>query len=184
MISALVLGGWQSRSMMGLSTRYPLSSHKPTRRTPQARSATALQLSQRGPSAYVKSFGRRLAYESLRRTNPRCAVLAYGDLRIWLCWGERLRRCPGLPASAWQRLCRATGAQIPGNRCAKQAMASGIGGLNGAGEPLCARGVDGRSHKATTWRRHGPCRVTASRSRLAREEPAARAVASSVGRSR
>jgi len=37
-------------------------------------SALARRALQRGQAAPVKSFGRRLAYESLRRTNPRCAV--------------------------------------------------------------------------------------------------------------
>ena len=33
------------------------------------------------PSPLVKSFGRQLAYESPRGTNPRCVVGAFGDLR-------------------------------------------------------------------------------------------------------
>jgi hypothetical protein len=32
------------------------------------------EFAERGLAAFVKSFGRRLAYESLRRPNPRCAV--------------------------------------------------------------------------------------------------------------
>ena len=40
-----------------------------------------------GLSVFVKSFGCRLASESPRGTNPRCAAEAYGDLRSWLCQG-------------------------------------------------------------------------------------------------
>jgi hypothetical protein len=59
----------------------------------------------------------------------------------------------------------------------KSATAPGISVLDDAGEPLGARCVDGRCHKATTRREHEPCRVTASSFRLMREKLAARAAA-------
>ncbi len=37
-----------------------------------------------GPVAFVKGFGRRLAFESLRRTNPRAVGARYGDLGVEL----------------------------------------------------------------------------------------------------
>ena len=111
-------------------------------------------------------------------------VQAYGDLRIWLRRGEWLWRFADRPASACRTLCTAKGVQVRGNRCAKEAMTPWIGRLNGAGEPMRAQGVDVRCHMVTTQRICEPSRVTMSPSRLVREKPAARAVGSSVGRTR
>jgi hypothetical protein len=134
-------------------------------------------------SCFVKGFGRRLAYESLRRTNPRLQGQAYGDLMIWLCRGGRTPRFLDCPGSASRGFCWSITSQIGGRRSVKQAMASGISRLNGAGESMDAQDPNCRSSKATAQGRHKPCRVTASPSRVGRDNPAARAVASSVERS-
>jgi hypothetical protein len=73
---------------------------------------------------------------------------------------------------------------IRGHGWAKSVMAPGIIALDDAGKLLGARCADSRCDEATTRRRHEPCRVTASPSRSMRDRPAARAVASRVGRSR
>ena len=135
-------------------------------------------------SRFVKSFGRRLAYESLRRTNPRSQGEVYGDLMIRLWWVGQFRRFPGCPGSACRKACRAIGAQIQGRGCVTWVMELEIGRPNGATEPMGTRGVDDRSLTTTARRRHEPCRVTASSSRLVREKPGAPAVGSRDGRSR
>ncbi len=59
---------------------------------PHSASAFPQRLLQTGPSAPVMSFGRRLAYESLRRTNPRAGGGRYGELGFGRCRGGRARR--------------------------------------------------------------------------------------------
>ena len=56
-----------------------------------------------GQSGIVMSFGRHLAYESLRGTNPRCVVRGlwgFGELRVLSVIGVELARLPrtGIPA--------------------------------------------------------------------------------------
>ena len=43
------------------------------------------------PSVFVKGFGRRLAFESLRGTNPRAGSDQYGVLGVWLGWEHQPR---------------------------------------------------------------------------------------------
>jgi hypothetical protein len=45
-------------------------------------------------AAFVKSFGRFLAFESLRSTNPRSTSNGYGDFGIWVSCVVRLLRFP------------------------------------------------------------------------------------------
>jgi len=58
---------------------------------PHSASAFPQRLLQTGQSAPVKSFGRRLAFESLRRTNPRDGCSRYGDLGVRLGWKDQPR---------------------------------------------------------------------------------------------
>jgi hypothetical protein len=139
-----------------------------------------------GPS-YVKSFGCRLASESLRRTNPRLGGKAcqdYGDLRIWLFPDGQLRRFPGCPGAACRWLCRTIGAQIRSHTRLESTTTIGVDRPNGSGEPVSTQGADGRSHMATTRRGYEPCRVTASPSRMVWNKPVARAVGPHEGTSR
>ena len=71
--------GWGS-TLRGLAGRRRMTG------TSIGASALPLQLLRTGQSGIVKGFGRRLAFESLRRTNPRAAGARYGVLGVGLGW--------------------------------------------------------------------------------------------------
>ena len=65
--------------------------------TPMAKVCLTLCALQSGYSGFVKSFGRRLAYESPRGTNPRCVVRSlwgFEELRVLRVTGVVLPRLP------------------------------------------------------------------------------------------
>src|SRR5689334_11325621 len=88
-----------------------------------------------GLAAVVKSFGRRQAYESLRRTNPRAGGARYGDLAVGLGWKDPPRAGDWRPAAATDAPDTGLGIELRGGIAAAMRMSRPVCRVRGAGHP-------------------------------------------------
>jgi hypothetical protein len=141
-----------------------LSRSNVTRALPQKSASRCARPGTR-KSAFVKSFGhRRRTTVSEERTRGRQSG-GYGDFGNCPCVAGRLRWSWRPAGSAFEAYCRWVGWKWE-HCAAKSRQRAETIMSDGAVEPLGRRGLDRRRDKATTWRGRGPCRVTASCSRL------------------
>ena len=140
---------------------------------PEQTSASCRCALQSGRTAIVESFGRLLAYESPRRTNPRSKCVGYGDLRfsrnmVVLDWHRMV--FPGfgffldIPRPSHEPWVNAGRFMV---QCVKLAVADKVDGR------MSARNGVVRCRTARTLGGCRPCRVTIPISRLILELVAA-----------
>ena len=136
----------------------------------------ALRHRQRRGSASVKGFGRRLAFESLRRTNPRAAGARYGVLGVGLGWKGQ----PRAGIRPWTVAIHMAGhAPTPGVGAKFQLRCAVASPFQGRWSLVTVN----RSRAAILWPPM-PCRVMASSVRVSTRAAVVRVAGRSARRSR